>query len=230
MLGGVILDDVLVCMVMASAERLILAGGGGFGRELASWADHCTAAGTLPPLAGFIDDCPDAMAGHQTPWLGGFADFTVHASDLFLIGVGNPATKRRMVESLRERGGRFTRLIHPAAVLGRNTSHGEGVLMAPLAMNTADTRTGDFVTLLSFSGLGHDASAGDFTTISSHVDVMGGATLGSDVFVGSGARIMPGVKVGDGARLGAGSVVVRNVKSGATMFAPSAKLLRLSKG
>lgn len=214
---------------MAFAERLILAGGGGFGRELAGWADHCTAAGTLPPLAGFIDDRPDAMAGHPTTWLGGFADFTVSASDLFLVGVGATATKRRMVESLRERGGRFARMIHPAAVLGRNASHGEGVVMAPLSMNTADTRMGDFVTLLSFSGLGHDSSAGDFTTISSHVDVMGGAVLGSDVFVGSGARIMPGVRVGDGARLGAGSVIMRNVKPGATMFTPPAKSLRLSR-
>ncbi len=208
-------------------ERLILAGGGGFGRELASWADHCAAAGSLPALAGFIDDRPEAMAGHGTPWLGGFADYRVETGDLFLLAVGNPATKARMVASLRERGGRFARLIHPSAVLGRNQQHGEGVIMAPLSMNTADTQLGDFVTLLSFSGLGHDASAGDFTTISSHVDVMGGAKVGRRVLIGSGARIMPGVSVGDDARIGAGGLVLRSVKEGTTMFAQPAKRLRL---
>lgn len=207
--------------------RLILAGGGGFGRELASWTDHCHAAGGCPMLAGFIDDRPDAMAGHNTPWLGGFGDYRVMPDDLFLIGVGNPLTKARMVESLRERGGRFARLIHPAAVLGRNCVHGEGVIMAPLSMNTADTRLGDFVTILSFSGLGHDASAGAFSTISSHVDVMGGAQLGERVLVGSGARIMPGVKVGDDAKIGASALVMRSVKPGATMYVPPAKRLRL---
>lgn len=169
------------------------------------------------------------MAGHDTPWLGGFDDYRVMSDDLFLLGVGNPVTKARMVQSLRDRGGRFARLIHPTAVLGRNCVHGEGVIMAPLSMNTADTRMGDFVTILSFSGLGHDASAGTFTTVSSHVDIMGGATLGERVLVGSGARIMPGVKVGDAARIGAGATIIRNVKSGTTMFAPPAKLLRLSR-
>lgn len=208
-------------------SRLILAGGGGFGRELASWADHAAAAGSVPPLAGFIDDRPDAMAGHDTPWLGGFGDYRVTSADLFLVGVGDPSTKAWMVASLRERGGRFATLVHPAALLGRNHSHGEGVIMAPLSMNTADTRMGDFVTLLSFSGLGHNASAGAFTTISSHVDVMGGAQLGERVLIGSGARIMPGVKVADAATIGAGALVMRNVKAGTTVYTPPAKRLRL---
>lgn len=211
-----------------AGTRLILAGGGGFGRELASWTDHCHAAGIVPALAGFIDDRPDAMAGHDTPWLGGFGDYRVLPGDLFLLSVGNPVTKAKMVESLRERGGQFARLIHPSAILGRNCVHGEGVIMAPFSMNTADTKLGDFVTILSFSGLGHDASADAFTTISSHVDVMGGASLGKRVLVGSGARIMPKVKVGDAAIIGAGSLVLRNVKAGATMFATPAKRLRLS--
>lgn len=210
--------------------RLILAGGGGFGRELASWVDHCHASGNCAALAGFIDDQPDAMAGHDTPWIGGFNDYRVLPDDVFLIGVGKPATKARMVESLRERGGRFAKLIHPAAVVGRNCTHGEGVIMAPLSMNTADTRLGDFVTILSFSGLGHDASAGAFTTISSHVDVMGGAALGERVLVGSGARIMPGIKVGDAATIGAAALIMRNVRPGATMFVPPAKRLRLFDG
>lgn len=212
---------------MTEKSRLILAGGGGFGRELASWVDHCGAAGSVPHLAGFIDDRSDAMAGHDTPWLGGFRDYRVQNGDLFLVAVGNPRTKIAMVESLRERGGKFARLIHPTVVLGRNHVHGEGVIMAPFSMNTADTRMGDFVTILSFSGLGHDSSAGAFTMISSHVDVMGGASLGERVLVGSGARIMPGVKVGDEALIGAGALVLRNVKNGTTMYAAPAKRLRL---
>lgn len=210
---------------MPARTRLILAGGGGFGRELASWVDHAAAAGQIVPLAGFIDDRSDAMAGHDTAWLGGFGDYRVQPGDLFLIGVGRPATKVRMVESLRERGAQFARLIHPTAVLGRNHHHGEGVILAPYSMNTADTRIGDFVTILSFSGLGHDAAAGDFTTISSHVDVMGGATLGQRVLVGSGARIMPGVVVGDDATIGSAALVMRRVKPGTTLYAAPAKRL-----
>lgn len=212
---------------MGQASRLILAGGGGFGREVASWVDHCTAAGAIPPLAGFIDERSDAMKGHDTAWLGGFRDYRVASGDVFLVTVGDPATKAAMVASLRERGGQFARLIHPTAVMGRNPHHGDGIIMAPLSMNTADTRMGDFVTLLSFSGLGHDSQAGNFTTISSHADIMGGAKVGERVLIGSGARVMPGVRVGDDARIGAGVLVQRTVQPGMTMYLPPAKRLRL---
>ena len=101
--------------------------------------------------------------------------------------------------------------------------------MAPLSMNTADTQMGSFATILSFSGLGHDTFADDFTTISSHVDIMGGVSLGKRVLVGSGARVMPNVRVGDDAKIGAHALVLRNVRAGATMFAPTAKRLRLGE-
>lgn len=209
-------------------QRLILAGGGGFGRELAAWARDAANAGTVPPLAGFIDDRSDAMQGHGIDWLGGFKDYGVQAHDLFILGVGAPATKVAMVESLRLRGANFARLIHPTAILGGNNQLGEGVIMAPMSMNTVDTRLGDFVTILSFSGLGHDASAGDFTTISSHVDIMGGAQVGARVLLGSGARVMPNVFVGDDAIVGASSLVMRRVRSGETVYAAPSKRLKHS--
>lgn len=210
-------------------EKLIVAGAGGFGRELMSWARDCVEAGRLPPLAGFIDDRVMELPGGDAPRLGGFADYAPRPNELFLIGVGDPTAKRRMAESLRDRGARFATLIHPTAVIGRNTKRGEGVIMCPMTMNTSDTCAGDFVTILSFSGMGHDTTVGAFSTISSHVDVMGYAELGEEVFVGSGARVMPRVKVSDRARIGANSLVMRNVKPGATVFTPPAKLLRLGK-
>lgn len=210
----------------AEKSRLILVGGGGFGRELASWVDHAAAAGHGAPLAGFIDSKPDAMQGHDTPWLGDFGDFAMRPDDMFLLGVGNPATKVRIVATLRERGARFARFVHPTAIVGRNAVQGEGVILTPLSVVTADTYLGDFVTVLSFSGIGHDASVGAFTTISTHVDVMGGASLGERVMVGSGARIMPGIKVGDDAKVGAAALVMLTVKPGSTVFARAAKRLK----
>jgi sugar O-acyltransferase (sialic acid O-acetyltransferase NeuD family) len=205
-------------------ERLIIARAGNFGRELISWAMDCHEAGRLPPIGGFIDEVVQELPG--IPRLGGFYDYAPRAGDLFLICTGEPAVKKGMVESLRERGARFASLIHPTVVLGRTAKHGVGMIMCPYSMNTVDCVAGDFVTMLSFSGLAHDCVAGDFTTISTHVDVMGHVTLGSEVFVGSGARIMPHVRIGDRARIGAGAVVVRNVKPDSTVFTAPAKVLR----
>ena len=211
-----------------SEDRLIIAGMGGFGRELLSWAADCRAAGSLPAVAGFVDDEVEGVDGGP-PRLGAFEDYAPRPGDRFLVGAGSPGLKRRMVDSLRARGAAFASLVHPTAVVGRACRHGTGVVLCPYSMNTADTQMGDFVYLLSFSGLGHDSAAGDFSTISSHVDIMGHARLGADVLVGSGARILAGVKVGDGATVGAGAVVMRNVKPGSTVYAPPAKLLAMGR-
>ena len=213
---------------MAVERRLVIAGGGGFGREVAAWAAHAHQAGLLPPVAGFIDDRLPEPPLQSAAYLGTISSFSPGQGDLVILAVGHPATKAVIANSLRERGAQFARLIHPSAVQGGSNAIGEGVIMAPFSMNTVDTKMGDFVTLLSFSGLGHDAAVGSFSTISSHVDIMGGASLGERVFIGSGARVMPRIRVGDDAVIGAGAVALRRVKRGATLYVPPAKLLTRS--
>lgn len=213
---------------MTARERLILVGAGGFGRELYFWAEDCHKAGTLPALAGFVDDTIQELPGsYNLPRLAGLQDYTPSPGDLFLVALGNPVSKRRVVELLKARGGNFATLRHPTTTVVRTASIGEGVIMCPYTMAMPDTRIERFATLINFSGLGHDSMCGEFTTLSSLVDVMGYARIGKDVMVGSGARLLPKISVGDGATIGAGSVVVRSVKPGMTVFAPPAKLLSM---
>ncbi len=212
---------------MTMRERLILVAAGGFGRELSFWAQDCQAAGTLPALAGYIDDVVQELPGYDLPRLAGVQDYTPRSGDLFVVALGCPAKKRRVVELLQARGARFATLRHPTATAVRTASIGEGVVMCPYTMALADTRIERFATLNNYSGLGHDSVCGEFTTLSSQVDVMGYARIGKDVLIGSGARVLPKVTVGDGATIGAGSIVVRSVKPNMTVFAPPAKLLAM---
>ena len=219
-------------MAPAEIKRLIIVGGGGFGHEVASWAADCHAAGRLPPASGYLDDEDRGPLGHGVPHIGSVADYQPEAGDRLLLAIGAPDTKRKLVDLLRPRGAIFATLIHPTAIIGSNCRHDEGVIICPLAMNTANTHMGPFSSLLTFSGLGHDARLGAFSTVSSHVDLMGHATVGEGVFIGSGARVMPGVTVGDGARIGANVVALRNVAAGMTLFTLPAKSLKMptSKG
>lgn len=211
---------------MTTAERVIIAGGGGFGREVLSWALDCHEAGRLPEVAGFLDDKADSLIGFHLPRIGSIADYVPQPQDRIIVAIGKPATKRKVVEALQAKGAQFATLLHPSAVIARTANVEEGVILCPFTMVNPNARAGRFVTIISFSGLGHDAQAGEYSTISSHVDITGGAVLGSQVFVGSGARILPGVSVGDGAVVGAGSVVMRRVKAGATVFTQPARVLR----
>jgi sugar O-acyltransferase (sialic acid O-acetyltransferase NeuD family) len=210
-------------------ERLIIVGGGGFGREMIEHASDAHAAGRCPPVEGYLDDGGAevlARLGYDLPWIGSIADYVPMPGDVFAIGIGGPEGKRQVVERLQGRGARFAQIIHPTALVTRRTSLGEGVVMGPFTGTGTDTRIGRFVTVNSYSGFGHDSRAGEFTTLSAHVDVMGNAAIGDDVFVGSHASILPKVKIGAGARIGAGAMVYRSVPAGATAFAPPAKLLK----
>ncbi len=212
---------------MEKQERLILVGAGGLGRELYFWAEDCHAAGTLPALAGYIDDMVPELPGYDLPRLATLQDYTPAPGDLFLVALGAPAQKRRVVELLQARGARFATLRHPTATVVRTASIGEGVILCPNTNAMPDCRIERFVTLLNFSGIGHDSVCGEFSTLSSLVDVTGHVRVGRDVMIGSGARLLPKVTVGDGATIGAGAVVVRSVKPNTTVFAPPAKLLSM---
>lgn len=207
--------------------RLIIVGGGGFAHEVASWVADCQKAGTQSSLAGYIDDRNTGPLCCGAQHLGSITDYTPKSGDSLLLAVGAPDTKRRLVELLRPRGAQFATLVHPTAIIGRNCRHDEGVIVCPLAMNTANTYMGAYTTLLSFSGLGHDAALGSYSTVSSHVDIMGNASVGDSVFIGSGARVMPRITVGDSARIGSNVVVQRNVAPGTTLFALPAKTLKM---
>ncbi len=207
------------------AGRVIVVGGGGFGRELMCWVEDCAAAGSLPALAGFIDDKPDALPAYA-PRLGSVQDYQPEEGDLLALAIAKPAVKRRVTRLLKDRGAHFARVIHPSTTVVRTATMGEGVVMCPQTMLMPDSRVGDFVTILNFSGVGHDSVVGDYTTFSSLCDVTGNVTVGADVFVGAGARLLPGIKVGDGALIGAGATVVRSVKPGNTVYVAPPKTLK----
>jgi sugar O-acyltransferase (sialic acid O-acetyltransferase NeuD family) len=212
-------------------KRLIVVGAGGFGRELFSWAADCHQAGSLPPLAGFIDDNPTQLEtyGYDLPCLGGIDDFRPSPQDSLLIAIGAPATKKRVTEQLRDRGAKFATMLHPSAVIARTAHIGEGAIFCPLSLASADARIGRLVIVNTLSSVGHDVTLGDYCTLSAHVDLTGSTALGEGVLVGSGAKLLPKVRIGDWATIGAGSTVYRSVPAGATVYSAPAKLMGRNK-
>lgn len=207
--------------------RTIIVSAGGFGRELVSWADDCHHAGLLPPVAGFIDDRADAIKGFDcmVGLLGSICDYQPATGDRLVMALGTPAIKQKVHELLATRGCMFASLIHPRAVVAGTARLGEGAIICPLSLVSANATLGRFVSVNALSSVGHDVSVGDYSTLSAHVDLTGGVTLQPGVMIGTGAKLLPRVKVGAGATIGAGSIVYRNVPAGRSVFAAPAKLL-----
>ena len=210
---------------MAALPKLVIVGAGGFGREMLAWARQSVQFEREWTIKGFIDDQADALAGKNTPaaLLGPIHDHQPAADEVFLCAMGIPAVKRRCSELLLSRGARFSRLIHRTAVLGDNVELGDGVVLCPYTVVSANNRLGRGVAINLHSSIDHDACVDDWSQVNCHCDLTAAVQIGREVFIGSSVSIIPGVAVGDGAYIGAGSVVVRNVPSGATVFGVPAR-------
>lgn len=215
--------------------RLIIIGGGDFGRDMARVAAEIPAgARSWGTVGGFLDDDPAGSAARMRaaqldlPILGSARSYVPQEEDRFICGIASTRTKLELCMQLRSRGAVFTNLIDPTANIAATARLGEGVFLWRNVVIGPCAILGDFVTVQLFSSIAHDAVLGDGCTVSSFCDVMGHARLERGVFLGSHASILPTAKVGEFAKVGAGSVVLKRVKDGTTVFGVPAKALEFS--
>ena len=209
-------------------ERILIAGAGGFGREVLQWALDAGLDSGGCRIAGFLDDNPEALSGFpgiRVPVVGPLRTYEPGPGEQLICAIGMPKQKRRIIEPLVRRGVRFVTVVHPTAIIGRNVVLGTGCLVAPRTTLTADIEIGDFVTLNCGCSVGHDARIGSWATLNGHCDVTGNVRLGEGVLMGTHAAVIPGIEVGDWAVIGAGSVAMRHVAPETTVVGVPAKNL-----
>jgi sugar O-acyltransferase (sialic acid O-acetyltransferase NeuD family) len=200
--------------------NLVIISAGSLGREVLVWATQCIQAGAPWRVKGFLDSRADTLRGlpYDVPILAAPEDYQPADSDVFLCAIGDPAMKRRYAMRMEAKGGRFTRLIHPTALIGWNVEIGDGAIICPYTQLSCDLRLGRHVMLGTHSSAAHDTRVGDYSQISGACQINGHATIGEGVFLGSSATLLPKSRVEDWAYVGAGSVVLRRVKARVKVF------------
>lgn len=195
---------------------IVIISAGKHAREVCCLAEHAIAAGQPWRLKGFLDDRPQALAGfnYPVPVLGSVEAYRPASSDLFLCAIGDPAQKRKYAEMILHKGGKLATLVHPTASVGRNVTLEDGVIIAPMAVLTADLKIGRGAYVGSHVTCSHDNTIGDWCHISGGCTLAGGVTLEDESFLGVHATLIPGVRIGRRALVGAGSVVIRHVNPG----------------
>jgi sugar O-acyltransferase (sialic acid O-acetyltransferase NeuD family) len=179
-------------------------------------------------LTGFIDDRPDALAGHglDAP-VGPMAAAGQNDKDVFVVAIGDPAVRLGVVRTLSDRGVRFASIIHPTALIGDRSELGPGAILAPFSLISCDAVVGAHVLLNTRASVGHDVEIGQGCTFSGYAEANGGVRLGEGVFLGSHTVIVPGITVGAFASTMAGSIVVRDAVAGSKLGGNPARVLAL---
>ena len=211
-----------------SVSRIIIVGAGGFGREVLHWArdawpDHAA------KIAGFLSADADRLDGHDCglPILGNPKSFAPKPSDVFILGIGIPESRRNVAQELISRGAEFGTLVHPTAIVAPTASIGAGSILCPYAIVSDGARVGRLALLNYHSSLGHDASAGDYAVLSPYATLGGGASVGADVFMGMHSSVGPGNCVGAKSKVSANSCALSDAPPSSLIFGSPGRIAPL---
>ena len=207
---------------------IVIAGAGGFGREVLDVIEAINEAGGDLDFVGFLDDGmvdTDAL-GRRGATVIGVVQGAFPGGARYVIGIGDPVVRRRLDESLQANRHEPAVLVHPSATLGSDVRLGAGSIITAGVRVTTNITLGEHVNLHVNCTVGHDSTLADFVSVFPGATVSGSVRLGSGATIGTGANVLPGMKIGDGAFVGAGAVVTREVEPGQTVVGSPAKPLR----
>jgi sugar O-acyltransferase (sialic acid O-acetyltransferase NeuD family) len=212
-------------------RELLIFGAGGFGREVASWAERAEWEERSFDFSGFIDDAAAGTVLNGWPVLS-LADAAAdHPNAGVLVTVGDPGLRERLVARAAEAGLNATApVIHPNVEYDRDYVHiGDGVVICPGSILTVNIEVREHAQINLGCTVGHDAVIGAFVTLSPGVHISGNVTVESHAFFGTGAVTVNGhpgepLTIGSGAVVGAGAVVTKDVLSGVTVTGVPARV------
>ncbi len=210
-----------------SRKRLLIAGAGGFGREVFSMAATARGAGVEWVVSGFLSDVPGVLDDFPgLPPIVGGTDHLAQPDEVFFCAIGEIAGRKAVCQRLLSQGAYFANLIQPHALIASNAQLGTGLIIEAFTGIGAHARIGDFCSILGHTSIAHDVTLGPFVQVSPFACLLGRVEVGEETLIGTHAVILPGVKIGARATIGAGAVVLKNVPEGETVFGVPAVRLK----
>jgi sugar O-acyltransferase (sialic acid O-acetyltransferase NeuD family) len=210
-------------------KDIVIIGAGGFGREVAWLIEDINKENTDWNILGFVDDNKEIhgteMNGYEVlgdiEWL--------KSQELNVVcAIGDPNTKKRTIERLKNSNNSFPVLIHPSVIYSDRVSFGGGTIICAANIITTDIKIGNHVIINLDCTIGHDAILGDYTTVLPSVNVSGFVVTDESVSIGTGSAIIQGVKIGKNTVVGAGSVVVKDLPENCTAVGAPAKPIKFN--
>ncbi|WP_417602171.1 acetyltransferase [Owenweeksia hongkongensis] len=197
------------------AQRVIIIGAGGLGREVAATIQYYLADSFS--LQGFVDDgLPHGEYVNDLKVLGGI-DWLINSDEDFyvVLAVASPKVKKLIHERLKEKSFTYPNIIHPFARLHSPDfiEMGEGNIISDGCIITTNVFIGNFNLINLSCTVGHDATIADYCSIMPSVNISGGARLQNEVYVGTGAKLIKATTLYTGCVVGAGAVVNTDIPS-----------------
>lgn len=193
-------------------KDIVIIGAGGFGREVAWLIEDINKVKKEWNIVGFIDDNEEIQGteinGYKVVgninWL--------KKQELYVVSaIGNPITKKKIMENLQGSKNQYPVLIHPSVIYSESVNFAEGSIICAGTILTVNIEIGKHVIINLDCTVGHDAVIMDYTTLLPSVNISGCVKIEECVSVGTKSAIIQGISIGKNTIIGAGAAVVKDI-------------------
>lgn len=207
---------------LSSAVAII--GAGGHAVSVASVASACGLS-----VVAFVDDQTNNSPVSGIPVITKQCCFEQLPTDNFVVAIGDNKQRASMYEEIRSflPRAKFPVLIHGSAVIGVNTTIGEGTVIMPLANVGPNSNIGRFCIINTSSSLDHDCRAEDFSSLAPKAVTAGFVRVGAYSALSMGVSVMQGVSIGRHVIIGANSYVNKSIVDDVVAYGIPCRVVRL---
>ncbi len=208
-------------------KDIVIIGAGGFGREVAWLIEDINKVNNEWNIVGFVDDNKSIQGTEINGYkVVGDIDW-LKEQELYVVNaIGDPITKKKIIEKLDSSKNQYPVLIHPSVMYSESVNFGEGSIICAGNIITVNIEIGKHVIVNLDCTIGHDANIGDYSTILPSVNVSGFVKTEECVSVGTGSAVIQGVNIGRNTVVGAGAVVVKDLPANCTAVGSPAKPIK----
>lgn len=141
--------------------------------------------------------------------IGNDDDYIPGESDVFVIGIGEPALRAKAYRKWKEKDANFINIVHPDLFIPPSTDLGEANIICFASFISCNVKIGKANFLNTHVVLGHDVTIGDANFIGSFSIIQGGAKIGSRNKLAAQSNMLANSRLGDDNKVSPGSVIYR---------------------
>jgi len=211
-------------------DKICVIGAGGHGREIIQILKDINRIKKEYEILGFIDDNYKLLSKQFNgyPVVGGIRESVEkYGTNIkYVLGIGDPQTKKRITEELAPNNLDWPIIIHPSVRLTEHITLEQGVVIFPGCVISVNVKLEEFVCINSLSSVSHDSIIKKFSIINPGAFINGNVVVSEGVYLGSGTTTIHNIKIGEWSVIGAGAAVVGDIPAYSTAVGVPAKVIK----